>query len=120
MVKIEAEKRTLKDKKDKVELHYRCKILCNCGGSPYHVIGLKQWQSCKNVLKSNWSKQKCHVGGVKTTMIPVENDKLKKKKRVGLFEEPTCNKARKRLFDEKSTSSESSDDKDMFEAYYRE
>lgn len=53
-------------------------------------------------------------------MIPVENDKLKKKKRVGLFEEPTCNKARKRLFDEKSTSSESSDDKDMFEAYYRE
>ena len=42
LVKIEAKEKSLKEKGDKVELYYRCKIICNCGGSSCHASGLKK------------------------------------------------------------------------------
>lgn len=118
LVKIEAKEKRLKEKGDKVELYYRCKIICNCGGSPCHASGLKQCQNCKDILKSNCSKQKCFVDGAKPVMVPVVYDEHKRKKKVASVEEPSCSKSRRKLFEESSNESCDDDEDVMFEAYY--
>ena len=63
-------------------------------------------------MKSNCSKQKCKVNGVKPTMVQVEYNALRKERKVRHDEEP-CSKIRRNLFEA------STDDEDvMFQAYY--
>ena len=85
-IKVAESNRKLLKKEQRQENFIRCKDICICSQDICLANGLKQCTSCKDIIKSQCSKRKCKVLGVKPVMLNASSNKKGKsiKKRLAL------------------------------------
>ena len=69
----------LLNKAKRQENFIRCKDSCVCSQDVCLASGLKQCTLCKDVMKTQCSKGKCKVSGVKPVMLTVSFDQKHKR-----------------------------------------
>ena len=76
--KEKVKERKKQDKKGQCESFLKCKLTCICDSIVCDATGLKQCIVCQDVLKSQCTKSKCKVDGIKPQMIMCHFDIEKK------------------------------------------
>ena len=78
---LKSQKKALRveKKQEQTEAFLQCKQNCICLDEVCQAAGLKQCPNCKTVMKSQCSKAKCQVNGVKPTMLIAGKSKSQKK-----------------------------------------
>ena len=94
------------------EAFIRCKESCSCKSSSCKASGLKQCPICNDVMKSNCSKKKCFVDGVKPMMVLCSFDTTKKLNRKENKSKKYVAKKRKLNFEVYSDVSEDDEEED--------
>ena len=98
------------EKVEQSESFIRCKDSCVCESIPCKATGLKQCPVCSNVIRSQCSKKKCMVNGIKPLMVLCSFDVTKNldRKEKGKAK----NKAKKRKLEFEFSSGEDSEGSD--------
>ena len=76
--KEKVKERKKQDKKGQCESFLKCKVTCICDSILCDATGLKQCIVCQDVMKSQCTKSKCKVNGIKLRMIMCHFDIEKK------------------------------------------
>ena len=103
----------LKDKSQQKNDFITCKVSCVCKENVCKASGFKQCPVCSEVMKSQCSKKKCSVNGIKPLMVFCAFDAQKKSKRKE--KAATRNKKRKLVYESDEEMEEEEYEDALFE-----